>query len=211
MTGKDIYVFIDESGDLGERGSKYIVICALWVENPAILERLMKKIRSQKKFKRFLDKTKELHASASSEEFRQYILSELGTNENIHAYAVILEKARVYSLFLKENKHKLYNYVCGYLAANWNISGRHLIIRVDKSKGKALLPDFNSYLETCIKRNGSIISCEIHHSYSHAWHGLQFVDFIAWSIFKKFEDNEPSYFQFVEKKTGIGIVWDKKK
>ena len=41
------YMYIDESGDLGENKgcSKYVVITALLIDNPAPLERIIKNMR----------------------------------------------------------------------------------------------------------------------------------------------------------------------
>jgi hypothetical protein len=208
---QEVFVFIDESGDPGEHGSKYLVIAALWVEDSFILERLMKRIRRQKRYARFLKKTHELHASSSNDDFRAYVLSEIANCDGLHAYAVILEKDKVYSPYLLENKHKLYNYVSGNLVSQWEIDGKHLIIRIDKSKGKLILQeDFNNYIQERVQRAGRIISAEINHSYSHSWHGLQFVDFIAWAVFHWKESNDTTFYDIIKDKTGIGYVWEKK-
>ena len=37
-----VYIFIDESGDLGLRGSKYLVLSALMVEDYSFLDRKIK-------------------------------------------------------------------------------------------------------------------------------------------------------------------------
>lgn len=37
------YIFIDESGDLGDKGSKYFVLAAILVEDKKVLEKLIKK------------------------------------------------------------------------------------------------------------------------------------------------------------------------
>ena len=44
------YMYIDESGDLGEKEgcSKHIVISALLIDNPAPLERIIKNMRRHK-------------------------------------------------------------------------------------------------------------------------------------------------------------------
>lgn len=209
--GNEVFVFIDESGDPGEHGSKFLVIAALWVKDPVILERLMKKIRRKKPYDRFLKKTSELHASSSSDEFRRYVLEEIAKCDGINAYAVVLEKSKVYSSFLKTNKHKLYNYVSGDLVSKWDISGRHLIIRIDKSKGKQVLQeDFNRYVTDRVQRAGCLITSEIHHSYSQSWHGLQFVDFVAWAVFHWKESGDATFYELIQNMTGIGHVWEKK-
>ena len=39
------YIFIDESGDLGDKGSKYFIIAAVLVEDHRTLENLINKTR----------------------------------------------------------------------------------------------------------------------------------------------------------------------
>lgn len=38
------YIFIDESGDLGDKGSKYFVLAAILVEDKKVLEKLIKRL-----------------------------------------------------------------------------------------------------------------------------------------------------------------------
>jgi hypothetical protein len=93
---------------------------------------------------------------------------------------IVLEKKKVFSRYLQENKHKLYNYVAGNLARYLELEDDHLIVRIDKSKGKQMLQeDFNTYFENNLKQNSNVAPIEIHHSYSQSWEGLQFADLLS--------------------------------
>ena len=67
----------------------------------------------------------------------------------------IMEKKKVSSPYLKENKDKLYSFAAGRLADAIKLDCDNVEIRIDKSKRKSLLrKDFNEYLSQKLK-NGS--------------------------------------------------------
>ncbi|BDZ71952.1 DUF3800 domain-containing protein [Methanobacterium petrolearium] len=59
------YLYIDESGDLGLRGSKYLLIVALLVDDFRPLDKIIKNMR-RNKFKKELSKANEVKANKSS-------------------------------------------------------------------------------------------------------------------------------------------------
>ncbi len=196
------YVYIDETGDLGEKGSKYFVITAIWVDSPALLDRLIKNIRRYK-FRKELKKVEEIKANKSSKELIEHILKKFSQIDSAHAQSIILDKKEVYNKFLKGDKHKLYNFVCGHLASI-GIDTRKLIIRIDRAKGKQnLIDDFNKYMNLKFKEVRWNREIEVHHSWSHSWSGLQIADVISWAVFNKFEYSNDYYFRLIENKTNI--------
>jgi hypothetical protein len=187
-------MYIDESGDLGDNDgcSKYMVITALLVKNPALLDRIIKNMR-RNKFKKQLKKANEIKANKSSSDIITYMLKELNKLNDFKIFHIVLDKNKLYSKFLKEDKHKQYNFIAGKLAKNIVLEGIDVEIRIDKSKGKQLLQeDFNQYFEKNLREKSSIYKINIFHSYSHAWSGLQFADILAWSAYQKvcFENSE---------------------
>ncbi|MBU4406873.1 MAG: DUF3800 domain-containing protein, partial [Candidatus Altiarchaeota archaeon] len=70
------YIYIDESGDLGIRGSKYLVIAALFVEDHKPLDRIIKNMR-RNKFRKQLRKSIEIKANKSSKEVKKHVLSKV--------------------------------------------------------------------------------------------------------------------------------------
>lgn len=156
-----------------------------------------------------MKKAQELKANSSSNDLREALLEGLSNIEDIRCHAIILEKAKVFSTYLQNNKHKLYNYVCGVLAESIGIDSGKLIVRVDISKGKqALRDDFNEYFKGKLAGRFWNREAEFHHSWSHAWSGLQIVDFVAWSVFQKFERGNDYYTKIIEKKLNITHVWN---
>lgn len=198
-------IFIDESGDLGLAGSKYLVLAALIVNDPSALERIVKNIR-RNKFKKELKKASEIKANSSPALVKKTMLLKLNEVKNAKVLYVVLEKNKIFSNYLKNNNDKLYNYVAGKLAQNLTIQEAKIEIRIDKSKGKQVLrEDFNEYFLKKLKNNDAQIT--IFHSYSHAWAGLQFADLLAWSCFQKFEHRQSEYINLLKIEQEVYHVW----
>ncbi len=201
------HMYIDESGDLGLCGSKYLVLSALLVDNPAELSRIIKNMR-RNKFRKQLKKANEIKANKSSDKIIRHMLMKLNDVQGARVFYIVLEKKKIYSEFLKNNKDKLYNYVAGKLARNIILNGNNFEIRIDKSKGKHLLRmDFNKYFLQNLNENSNIGKITIHHSYSHAWSGLQFADVLAWACFQKFEHCNSEYIDLIGLEQEVYHVW----
>ncbi|MFT4308398.1 MAG: DUF3800 domain-containing protein [Candidatus Woesearchaeota archaeon] len=204
----DTYVFIDESGDLGSRGTRHSVVAALICRDPGLLDRIVKNAR-RNKFQKELKRAKEIKANASSDGLRSWILEKWAGIDDGHIQAVVLDTKRVYSRFLNDNPNKLYNYVCGHLASALVHQRGKLIIRIDRSKGKqALRDDFDRYLRHKMSEQPWNMNLEVHHSYSESWSGLQITDVCAWSILRKHEYDDARFYSIIENKTSIQRIWE---
>lgn len=185
-------MFLDESGDLGQNGSEYLIISALVVDDPKPLRKLITNMR-RNKFKKELKKANEIKATSSSDAVRKHMIEQLNSIDNACIYCVSFNKKLNGNPKLQKDTHKLYNYIAGALASQINISDS-IIIRIDRSKNKHVLrKDFDDHFLSNLKKDSKLRSIEIFHSHSHAWHGLQFADMIAWSYFQKFERKNSSY------------------
>ncbi len=191
-------MYIDESGDCGMKGSKYLVLSALLIKEPKDLDKIIKNMR-RNKFKKTLNKITEIKANNSSKEVIKFMLNCLNKIENSKIFFVVLEKNKVSSNFLRRNSHKLYNFVAGKLAKNLSLNENFLEIKIDKSKGGELLrKDFDNYFLSKLLSNSNINNVSIHHSYSHSWSGLQFADILAWSCFQKFEHQNSEFMNIIK-------------
>ncbi len=199
------YIYIDESGDLGARGSKYLILAALVVNDYARLDRIIKNMR-RNKFRKELAGAQEIKANNSSEKVRSHMLHKLNDVIGARVFYMVLEKKKLLSDYLKEDKNKLYNFVAGKLAKNLPMNKGSVAIRIDKSKGRQMLrEDFNEYFVKNLKADDSKIIIE--HSYSHSWSGLQFADLLAWSCFQKFEHNNSRYIDVIKLEQEVYHVW----
>ena len=202
-------MYIDESGDLGFKkgSSKFIIISALLVDDYRDLDRIIKNMR-RNKFKKELSKMSELKAYKLYDYVKIYMLKKLNSVPNIKVFHIVLEKRKVFSDYLKEDKNKMYNFVAGKLAKNILMKDTNVEIKVDKSKGNIFLQkDFNKYFKKMLEHGSDGMKCKIEHSYSHSWAGLQFADLLAWCCFQKFENNDPSYLEKLNIEQEFYTVW----
>lgn len=201
------HMYIDESGDLGLHGSKYLVLSALLIDNSVYLDRIIKNMR-RNKFKGQLKKAHEIKANKSSDEVRIYMLKKLNEIKGTKVFYIVLEKKKIFSEYLKNDKNRLYNYVAGKLAKQIILNEVDIEIRIDKSKGKQLLrEDFDRYFSCSLKEKSSPRKITIYHSYSHSWAGLQFADMLAWACFQKFEHNDSEYIDLIDLEQEVYHVW----
>lgn len=197
------YVFIDESGDPGLYGSRYLVLAALIVSNPKALDRIIKNMR-RNKFKKELKKASEI----SSETIITYMVSALNGIKTAKVLYVVLEKKKLISEYLKNNKDELYNYVAGKLAKQLIFNNASIEVRIDRRHGKQLLrQDFNNYFMKCLQKNSSPTKVTIEHSYSHNFAGLQFADILAWACFQKFEHHNNKFIDVLNINQEVYHVW----
>jgi hypothetical protein len=202
-------MYIDESGDLGEKegSSRNIIISALLIDNPSSLDRIIKNMR-RNKFKRDLRVFPELKANKLKHDIIIYALKQLNAVKDAQVFHMILEKKKLRSNFLKNDKNKCYNFIAGKLARNILLQGVDMDIKIDKSKGKQMLQeDFNQYFKRRLREKSTLLKVTIQHSYSHSWAGLQFADLLAWSAFQKVEHNHPAFIDILEMQQEAYNVW----
>lgn len=201
-----LYMFIDESGDLGSQ-SKHLIFSALLVKDELPLKRIIKNMR-RNKFKKELKKANEIKGNKSSPELVKYMIKKLNEIEGAKVFYITLEKDKCHSIYLNDHKHKLYNYVAGWLAQNIILEECDILVRIDKSKTKQVLrDDFNKYFEPRLKENCFLNKVEIHHSTSHSWDGLQFADILAWAAFQKVEHGNDEFIDKLTIEKEVYAVW----
>ncbi len=202
-----IYIYIDESGDLGKLGSKYFTIAALCTENPKPIENFIKKVK-QRKLKKRLKELSEIKANNSDEIIRKYVLNGL-VKQNCKFYILMITKEKVRE-YLYEKKHKLYNYIMGLLVDEVELLHRNIEIVIDKKDSNQLLKeDLNNYLNKKIEERKLLLNLTIIHKHSHDDKCLQAVDFVAWSANRKFSFDEEEYYKIIESKVAsFKKLWD---
>lgn len=196
------YVYIDETGDLGKKGSRYFVITAVWVDKPERFDRLIKNIRRYK-FRKELKNAQEIKARLSSKKLIEHILKKFSGIENAYAKSIILDKKNIHK---DDKKEFLYAFACGHLA-DISIGEKNLLIRIDRSKRKQkLIAEFNAYLNNRfndVKWNRKI---KLVHSWSHEWRGLQIADVVSWAVFQAVEFESDYYTRMLGNKLRIEYV-----
>jgi len=201
------YIFLDESGDLGFNfkkagASKYFIITILFVDNYRPIEKVVRKIHSTLK-KKHKQKSGVLHCYHESPITRRRMLRRLNEKE-IKIMAICLNKHKVYTKFHNQ-KDVLYNYVTNILLDRiYNkklipIDKQITLIASRKETNKFLNSNFKEYLKNQIKENHKTnITIEIKTPYEEKC--LQAVDFLSWSIFRKYQQEDDSYYKIISSK-----------
>ncbi len=190
------YIFIDESGDLGQYGSEYFTIVALTTSDIKKIGRIIKKVR-QRIMKKKLKNLSEIKANNSNEIIRKYVLNSL-INCNCLISSIVIPKSKI-KQELYGSKNKLYNYLCGVLFSHIDLNVSYLEIIIDKKDSNKLLrEDFNHYISEKIKEMVKI-KFSITHLDSQASNELQVVDFVAWAINRKYSHKDDTYYNIIEK------------
>lgn len=198
-----IYVYIDESGDLGfhpEKSSTHLIVTALFVSDPLKLDRIIKNIR-RNSFKKGVKNCLEIKGSKLNESLVKRLLIELNEIHDIKIIHIIAEKQSIQKLLFENNKHEFYNTIVGEIAKHIPFEKTELEIRIDKSKNKKDLRDeFNSYFIEIFNSHSSckITESTIHHSDSKLWSGLQFADVLAWSEYQKIAFNKNEFISIID-------------
>jgi len=207
-----IYIFLDESGDLGfsERSSRWFVLTIALTNNHRKVEKCVKKVHRGLKSK--FKKVKELHAYHSSEITRKRILKQLSEIEDLQVHCIVLNKNKVY-VDLRNQKNYLYNYTANtlldrlYNKNNFKKDEKVLIYIDQRETNKFLKKNFENYLTDGLSKKGSS-GFKIKIKPSHTEKCLQAVDFISWAIYRKYEHGDYEYYEIIKNKIiGEGLLY----
>lgn len=210
-----MYVYIDESGDLGFslKSSRYFVVAYLILDYPfevaKVMKRLLKKLHERKEYAR---RCNELKYSNSKDTVRRKVLEKI-CKCNMEIGFVVLEKAKV-KPELKKKTTVLYNFVIVDTVMR-NIlpkltSNDKLCIIVDKTLSRLSKNVFNMYainkaswllsVQWRQREQIRLSNIEVRHENSQREPCLQAVDFLAGACFHKYEHDNDCYFRIIENK-----------
>lgn len=203
-----LYVYLDESGDLGFSGggSKYFTIAFLLTENPIEIKRVVRKVKQKYK----IPINVELKANTTRKKIRIDLLNRLSKLE-IEIQSITVKKKNV-DTKLRKDPNILYNYMVG-------LSLVEKIARLEPQIIKAIIIvdkrtisveygfKLNEYLKYKVwyEKEKKDIDLEIHHFESHNVYGLQAIDIIANTIFKKYNSSNIELFNIIKNR----ISYDK--
>ena len=207
-----MYIFIDESGDLGfdfkKLGTSKKFTIALLVCESDLIHKAIKKAVSQTVRRKIANSKKrkagsELKGSKTSVAVKKYFLT-LMPDSGWHLYAITANKGKIPShLQTKTGKNKLYNFLTKELLKSFiaptELSRVNIV--VDESKGKADRKDFNAYIKTHLENTFPLnTQTYISHENSQNNPGLQAIDLFSYGIWKKESTGDDEWFQSFEKR-----------
>lgn len=192
------YIYIDESGDLGDNysSSKYFVVAAIILNNPKKFSAIIKKVR--KRYRNFLHKSPEIKGNKTDRYIIKKILDKVN-NVDCEVCAIFLDKQNLYKIPNFYHHHKLYDNLASKLAEKIKITSPTCVI-VDKSKfNQDDILNFNDLFSSKLN-NIDNHTISIIHGDSINYKGLQIADLISWSIFQCLEHDDSRYINKIQNK-----------
>ena len=177
-----------------EKSSKFFVISALLATEVKPLDKILRNARRYK-FKKQLGNVSEVKANSSSSELKTYLIDRMNQLNNYSAFHCVVDKKINKNKIENMKKDQFYNSAAGILAGAIKINSPNVEIHVDKGTSKQISRDkFETSFNTNLRRNSTVDIVKIYHSYSEKFSGIQLVDLLAWVVFQRYNNNDPSYF-----------------
>jgi hypothetical protein len=216
-----VYVFVDESGDLGfANSSKFFTVAYLMCESPHRIQVEMKRALKQlHQKKQYSIARNELKFSRMDNSCRRYVLEKISESE-VNLGVIVLEKALV-KPDLRTDPIALYSWCVVHnvllslvsdLMANKKV---HVVF--DRRLPTWRINEFNAYVETkadyFLARQGLQLPADCilaSHVASELEPGLQAVDAVAGAYFQKYEHQNSEYVQLIESRvSAFRYLWGK--
>jgi len=193
------YIFMDESGDLGfdwtkNRTTKYFLISFLITQEKDKLENIVKKIFRNSPKNLLKSNNGVLHCHNEYPKIRKILLDKISKLENTKIWVIYIDKTKIYTN-QSQNTQLFYNYTVWILLNKilsnhkWNIN----FIASKRETNKTLNTNFHKYIKEISWNN---IKIEIKTPAQEKW--LQIVDFVSWSIFRKYEYGDIEYYKQIQ-------------
>jgi hypothetical protein len=177
-----------------DKSSKFFVISALLATELKPLDKILRNARRYK-FKKQLGNVSEVKANSSSSELKTYLIDRMNQLNNYSAFHCVVDKKINKNKIENMKKDQFYNSAAGILAGAIKINSPNVEIHVDKGTSKQISRDkFETSFNTNLRRNSTVDIVKIYHSYSEKFSGIQLVDLLAWVVFQRYNNNDPSYF-----------------
>ena len=207
-----MYIYLDESGDLGfdfsrKKTTNFFVVTLLVCENQDAIKEFEKAVKRtlKNKLNRKNYSVHELKGTKTELGVKQYFYKQI-KDDSWQIYTLVLNKKRVsLDLRSKNAKSRLYNYVSRLLLEKLPLGTTFSNVRlvVDRSKNTKEILDFNNYLKSQLEALLPLnTSFRIEHLTSQEMAGLQAVDLFCWGIFRKYELNDCLWYNEFKDKIG---------
>ncbi len=209
------YIFVDEAGDMdfSEKGSKHYMFSFLVKKRPFILHEYISNYR-YKLLERNLDPLNDkrlnieaFHAHKDNKHIKNKLFSIISTfdTNNIQVYSYILEKPKVLPE-KRDEKDKFYienlKFAIEKLLKKLSIKNDFIII----TDNLPVLSNKNNQIKALKEGIGEFIKTDKHkirydifHHCSASSVNLQIIDYICWAIFRKYEIQDSSYYEIINK------------
>jgi hypothetical protein len=220
----DVYVFVDESGDLGfsERSSPFFTLgyAIMLNSNSKIIQNKTRRLRKNMNRSKKISGMQEFKFSNDSDKTRTRFLKKINTFD-LKLGSVVVSKDSVRE-DLKSDKTLLYNYIAVHEIIDIIISEylkphspyNNIFYTLDKNTSVSER-SFNEYCEEKIKFLAkprsfmADIRTSITHLDSKSDSRLQVADYVAGSVSARFTRGESKYYDIIKNKIRHRKKWDR--
>lgn len=201
-----MYIFLDESGDLGFNFKKmgtstYFVISVLVCHEQIITYKIRKAVKKTLRLKIHMNKKyrmiNELKGSEISLGAKKYFYNLINVIPDWNLYNIVVDKKLfIVPKYIAKKTH-LYDLLAGYLfnKVQPTYGKDKIIITVDKCKTSNEVVRFNQYIANMIypKISNELI---INHVESYNDGMLQAIDLFCHGVYRKYEYNDRSWYDY---------------
>lgn len=200
-----LYLYLDESGDLGfdffaKKLSRFFTVTILAIKGVENNRALIKAVKKTIRRKLYQKSFSELKGSHTSIKVKQYFNS-LILSIPFAIYALTLNKKRIYS-DLAQKKDRVYNFMARNVLDQipFEKASTRIELIIDRSKNRREMGEFNEYIVSQLKgRIAPKVPLDIYHHTSHENLGLQAVDLFSWGIIENMNGTTESGMMFLKK------------
>lgn len=192
-----IYLYLDESGDLGfdfanKKPSRHFTVCLLVMRTRESFLHVGKAVRKTRRHK--MSAGNELKGSSSSLSTKAYFWKQV-KGADFGIFSVTLDKQSLMHFF-QDDQERLYNFaarrVLEHIALPEGLERIQVVI--DKSKGKQEIERFNEAVVRQLQTSVDLrIPINIDHLPSHTSFQLQAVDLFSYGIFRSYERQDAGW------------------
>jgi hypothetical protein len=215
-----LYLYMDESGDLGfdfvnKKPSAFFTVCVLAVrgqENDRRLAGAVKAVIRRKVYPKQKNGKAELKGSELPIEVKRYFYGK-AREIPFKLYGATLNKKKACGSLMLE-KERLYNYMARLALEKVDLrdAAIRVIVTVDKRLSKQGIAEFNRYMLAQLKAQiDPLVPLDIYHVSSQESPGLQAADLFAWGIFRSYEAGDASWYGIFREKIAAERNYEGKK
>lgn len=196
-----MYIYVDESGDLGftKKSGSFFVVALVKINNPKQVEIWMRRIKSRKLSKKER-KLNEAKAAIASEKLKEYFYNHF-SDLDFRINLIIINKTKIPSRIKREQGLIYLHMIKEGMTKLVKNNNEPILITIDRRHFQKLTKEaFNTSLkEYLIIHCGSKSQINIHHIDSATNNILQFVDFIVYAVGKKYNTDDLHWYNYLKK------------
>lgn len=208
---KELYLYIDESGNLGNGCGRYFLVCALEIskENQKTIHRRAGRVINRFKVKENISKNVELKGWQLNSRQREELIQKILYHNVKVRYIVLDLKQTTFLLTKADDKNACYNYLIqllikGIIDKNKNNLKLNLYLdnRTVKIGNRLSLQPYlyNKFVLEQLERKKRIkpYNFEINYLESKSCYLIQWTDIIANSLYKKYNNDNDIFYKIIK-------------